>query len=68
MPGDDEEDIVMTSTQCPFLNVKCPVSGKPLTELADPVRRYNKAVILFYLSCSSRTSYILYWIINYMNE
>lgn len=39
MPGDDEEDIVMTSTQCPLLNMTCPLSGKPVTELADPVRR-----------------------------
>ncbi|KAG5398595.1 hypothetical protein IGI04_020409 [Brassica rapa subsp. trilocularis] len=56
MPGEDEEDIVMTSTQCPFLNVKCPVSGKPLTELTDPVRSidckhvYDKASIMHYIA------------------
>ncbi|KAG7577319.1 Zinc finger MIZ-type [Arabidopsis thaliana x Arabidopsis arenosa] len=55
MPGDDEEDIVMTSTQCPLLNMTCPLSGKPVTELADPVRSmdcrhvYEKAVILHYI-------------------
>ncbi|VVA97692.1 unnamed protein product [Arabis nemorensis] len=55
MPGDDEEDIVMTSTQCPLLNVTCPLSGKPLTELADPVRSmvckhvYDKAAIMHYI-------------------
>ncbi|XP_010502551.1 PREDICTED: E3 SUMO-protein ligase MMS21-like [Camelina sativa] len=55
MPGDDEEDIVMTSTQCPLLNMTCPLSGKPVTELADPVRSvdcrhvYEKAAILQYI-------------------
>ncbi|CAN8269312.1 unnamed protein product [Cochlearia groenlandica] len=55
MPGDDEEDIVMTSTQCPILNMTCPVSGKPVTELADPVRSmdckhvYEKAAIMHYI-------------------
>ncbi|EOA31211.1 hypothetical protein CARUB_v10014377mg, partial [Capsella rubella] len=55
MPGDDEEDIVMTSTQCPLLNMTCPLSGKPVTELTEPVRSmdcrhvYEKAVILHYI-------------------
>lgn len=40
MPGEEQEDIVMTSTQCNLLNVTCPLSGKPVTELAQPVRRY----------------------------
>ncbi|ESQ48460.1 hypothetical protein EUTSA_v10021394mg [Eutrema salsugineum] len=59
MPGDDEEDIVMTSTQCPLLNMTCPVSGKPLTELADPVRSmdckhvYDKSAIMHYISKNS---------------
>ncbi|CAH2053657.1 unnamed protein product [Thlaspi arvense] len=56
MPGEDEEDIVMTSTQCPLLNMTCPVSGKPLTELAEPVRSvecrhvYDKAAIMHYIA------------------
>lgn len=41
MPGEEQEDIVMTSTQCNLRNMTCPVSGKPITELADPVRRYG---------------------------
>lgn len=40
MPGDEQEDIVMTSSQCNLLNITCPLTGKPVTELADPVRRY----------------------------
>jgi len=48
MPGDDDEDIVMTSTQCPLLNMTCPLSGKPVTELADPVRRYNGCFLSFF--------------------
>ncbi|CAI0409199.1 unnamed protein product [Linum tenue] len=39
MPGEEEEDIVMTSTQSNLLNVKCPLSGKMITDLAEPVRR-----------------------------
>ncbi|CAA7015059.1 unnamed protein product [Microthlaspi erraticum] len=55
MPGEDEEDIVMTSTQCPLLNITCPVSGKPITEILDPVRSvdcrhiYDKASIMHYI-------------------
>lgn len=40
MPGEEQEDVVMTSTQCNLLNITCPLSGKPVIELADPVRRY----------------------------
>lgn len=42
MPGEEQEDIVMTSMQCNLLNVTCPLSGKPVTELVDPVRRYSE--------------------------
>ncbi|KAL2466805.1 E3 SUMO-protein ligase MMS21 [Abeliophyllum distichum] len=55
MPGEEQEDIVMTSTQCNLLNVTCPLSGKPVTELADPVRSmdckhiYEKKVIMQYI-------------------
>ncbi|KAL6554204.1 hypothetical protein OROMI_019877 [Orobanche minor] len=38
MPGEEQEDIVMTSTQSNLRNVKCPLTGKPVTELVDPVR------------------------------
>lgn len=44
MPGEEQEDIVMTSTQCNVRNINCPVSGKPITELQDPVRRYDANV------------------------
>lgn len=40
MPGEEQEDIVMTSTECTILNATCPLTGKPVTELAQPVRRY----------------------------
>ncbi|KAJ8543032.1 hypothetical protein K7X08_005555 [Anisodus acutangulus] len=55
MPGDEQEDIVMTSTQCNLLNVTCPLSGKPVTELAEPVRSmdckhiYEKKAIMQYI-------------------
>lgn len=55
MPGDEQEDIVMTSTQCNLLNITCPLSGRPVTELADPVRSvdckhiYEKKAILHYI-------------------
>ncbi|KAM3396041.1 E3 SUMO-protein ligase MMS21 [Capsicum galapagoense] len=60
LPGDEQEDIVMTSTQCNLLNVTCPLSGKPVTELAEPVRSmdckhiYEKKTIMQYLK--SKTS------------
>lgn len=38
MPGEEQEDIVMTSTQMSILNVTCPLTGKPVVELTDPVR------------------------------
>ncbi|KAM5586139.1 E3 SUMO-protein ligase MMS21 [Rosa sericea] len=37
MPGDDQEDIVMTSTDGNLRNTTCPVSGKAITDLEDPV-------------------------------
>lgn len=42
MPGEEQEEIVMTSTESNILNRTCPVTGKPVTELADPVRRYKQ--------------------------
>lgn len=55
MPGEEQEDIVMTSTQNILLNNTCPLSGKPVTELSEPVRSidckhiYEKAVIMQYI-------------------
>ncbi|XP_059662678.1 E3 SUMO-protein ligase MMS21 [Cornus florida] len=55
MPGEEQEDIVMTSTQCNLLNMTCPLSGKPVTELSDPVRSmnckhiYEKKAIMHYI-------------------
>ncbi|KAG4978167.1 hypothetical protein AAZX31_13G255700 [Glycine max] len=55
MPGEEQEDIVMTSIQSNILNITCPLSGKPVTELAEPVRSmecrhiYEKKVIMQYL-------------------
>lgn len=55
MPGEEQEDIVMTSTQCNILNVTCPLSGKPVAELAEPVRSveckhvYEKEAIMQYI-------------------
>ncbi|KAK2996997.1 hypothetical protein RJ639_024995 [Escallonia herrerae] len=46
MPGEEQEDIVMTSTQCNILNNACPVSGRAVTELADPVRRTVQQVLV----------------------
>lgn len=59
MPGDEQEDIVMTSTQCNLLNVTCPLSGKPITELVEPVRSmdckhiYDKKAIMQYMKSKS---------------
>lgn len=55
MPGEEQEDIIMTSTQCSLLNLNCPLSGKPITELSDPVRSadckhiYDKTSIMLYI-------------------
>ncbi|CAD5179532.1 unnamed protein product [Musa acuminata subsp. malaccensis] len=55
MPGEEQEDIIMTSTQNNLLNITCPLTGKPLTELQDPVRCmdckhiYEKDPIMHYM-------------------
>ncbi|XP_030550223.1 E3 SUMO-protein ligase MMS21 isoform X1 [Rhodamnia argentea] len=55
MPGEEQDDVIMTSTQGNLLNVTCPLSGKPVTELLAPVRSveckhiYEKEVILHYI-------------------
>lgn len=38
MPGEEQEDIVMTSTQNNILNIICPLTGKRVVDLQDPVR------------------------------
>uniref|UniRef100_A0A0D9WJR0 SP-RING-type domain-containing protein n=1 Tax=Leersia perrieri TaxID=77586 RepID=A0A0D9WJR0_9ORYZ len=55
MPGDEQEDIVMTSTQTSLLNITCPLTGKPVTQLTEPVRSadcrhiYEKVPIMHYM-------------------
>ncbi|XP_061358221.1 E3 SUMO-protein ligase MMS21 [Gastrolobium bilobum] len=55
MPGEEQEEIVMTSTQSNILNNNCPLTGKPVTELEEPVRSmecrhiYEKKVIMRYI-------------------
>ncbi|MCL7040491.1 hypothetical protein MKW94_023204, partial [Papaver nudicaule] len=55
MPGDEQEEIVMTSTQTSILNITCPLSGKPIHELQDPVRSmdckhiYEMKVVMHYI-------------------
>ncbi|KAL1815337.1 hypothetical protein ACET3Z_017911 [Daucus carota] len=55
MPGEEEEDIIVTSTQSNLLNVNCPLSGKPIVTLSDPVRSmdckhiYGKKFIMHYI-------------------
>lgn len=56
MPGEEEEDIVMTSTQCNLLNTTCPLTGKPVFELADPIRRYSENTCKLPPSLSTRTN------------
>lgn len=59
--GEDQEDIVMTSTQANILNTKCPITGKHVTELEEPVRRYHildckhmfPLIIMQYIMCAS---------------
>ncbi|VAH10565.1 unnamed protein product [Triticum turgidum subsp. durum] len=38
MPGDEQEELVMTSTQNSILNMHCPLTLKPIIELENPVR------------------------------
>ncbi|KAF5176310.1 E3 sumo-protein ligase mms21 [Thalictrum thalictroides] len=55
MPGDEQEDIVMTSTESNLLNVTCPLSGKPVFDIEDPVRSidckhiYEKKAVMHYI-------------------
>ncbi|XP_019167912.1 PREDICTED: E3 SUMO-protein ligase MMS21 [Ipomoea nil] len=38
MPGEEQEDIIMTSSEHNLLNVTCPITGRSVTELVEPVR------------------------------
>ncbi|XVE80073.1 hypothetical protein DITRI_Ditri14bG0110100 [Diplodiscus trichospermus] len=55
MPGEEQEDIVMTSTESNIKNLNCPLTGKPITELTEPVRSvdckhiYEKNAILNFI-------------------
>ncbi|KAK3134835.1 hypothetical protein QOZ80_5BG0411330 [Eleusine coracana subsp. coracana] len=55
MPGEEQEDVIMTSTQTAIRNVSCPITGKPVTELPNPVRCvdcghiYEKDPIVHYI-------------------
>ncbi|XP_021835906.1 E3 SUMO-protein ligase MMS21 [Spinacia oleracea] len=55
MPGEEQEDIVMTSTQIGISNTVCPISGKSITQLEEPVRSmdckhiYDKKAILHFI-------------------
>lgn len=60
MPGEEQEDVVMTSTEVGLLNTVCPISGKSVTELSDPVRSmdckhiYDKKAIGHYMKNSMK--------------
>jgi len=55
MPGEAQEEIIMTSSQCNLVNMTCPLSGKPVTELEDPVRSmeckhiYEKQAVMHHI-------------------
>ncbi|XWS28024.1 hypothetical protein CRYUN_Cryun25bG0030600 [Craigia yunnanensis] len=59
MPGEEQEDIVMTSMDNNIKNLKCPLTGKPITELTEPVRSldckhiYEKNAILNFIKRGS---------------
>ncbi|CAA6672966.1 unnamed protein product [Spirodela intermedia] len=63
MPGEEMEEIVMTGTQSSLLNITCPLTGKPIIELEDPVRSmdckhiYEKAPILQYIKMKAPNSH-----------
>nr|WDV57329.1 MMS21 [Ipomoea batatas]GMC48621.1 E3 SUMO-protein ligase MMS21 [Ipomoea batatas] len=58
MPGEEQEDIIMTSLEHNLLNVTCPLIGKSVTELVDPVRSmdckhiYEKKAIMQHIKKS----------------
>lgn len=60
MPGEVQEEIIMTSSQCNLVNMTCPLSGKPVTELEDPVRSteckhiYEKQAVMHHIRMNAR--------------
>ncbi|CAN6482757.1 unnamed protein product [Victoria cruziana] len=60
MPGEEQEEIVMTTTQSNLLNTRCPISGKPVGELDNPVRSmdckhiYDKKAIMHYIKSNKQ--------------
>ncbi|XP_039030453.1 E3 SUMO-protein ligase MMS21-like [Hibiscus syriacus] len=55
MPGEEQEDIVMTGTGSNIKNLKCPITGKNITDLTEPVcsldckHIYDKNAILNFI-------------------
>lgn len=62
MPGEEQEDIVMTSTESNLLNVTCPISGKPVVDIEEPVRSteckhiYEKAAVMHYIKVKKQNA------------
>ncbi|KAK9674469.1 hypothetical protein RND81_12G234700 [Saponaria officinalis] len=62
MPGEEQEDIVMTTTQIGLLNTVCPITGKSVTDLSEPVRSmdckhvYEKEAILLHLRKNTKSN------------
>lgn len=58
MPGQEREDLVITCSQYSVVNTHCPISGKPVIELDNPVRSsdcghiYDKKTVLDYIKKS----------------
>ncbi|KAG6549832.1 hypothetical protein Mapa_008813 [Marchantia paleacea] len=59
-PGQEQDEIVMLTSQYGVKNTICPLSGKPVTQLDDPVRSkdcehiYEKAAVLEYIRKHNR--------------
>ncbi|KAI4321838.1 hypothetical protein MLD38_035171 [Melastoma candidum] len=55
LPGDEQEEIVLTNTQGNLLNITCPLNGKPIIALTAPVRSvqcqhiYEREAVLLYI-------------------
>ncbi|XP_074296795.1 E3 SUMO-protein ligase MMS21-like [Silene latifolia] len=62
MPGEEQEEIMMTTTQFGLLNTVCPITGKAVTDLSEPVRSidckhvYEKEAIMLYLRQVTKTN------------
>lgn len=55
MPGQEREDLIIYNTQSSIVNMKCPISGKEVIHLDNPVRStdcqhvYDKEAVMNYL-------------------